>query len=152
MDLNLFKTDEKKSDEGVWCPVDAVTEIKIARYGNRVFQRALKNAMKPYKQLIDRGAIDDDTADRVLVTAIADGILLDWRGMTRNGKELPYSREEAVKILLDKSLRDFRALVVELSQDMQMFRDAEIEEAAGNLQSSSDGIANGESVSNSLEA
>lgn len=145
MDLELFRTDEKKSDEGVWCPVDAKTEVKIARYGNRTFQRALKREMKPYKRLIDRDALDDDTADKVLVAAIAEGILVDWRGMTKAGVELPYSRAAAEEILMDKTLRDFRGLVIELSQDMQMFRDEEIEDNEGKSQSSSDGNVSGES-------
>lgn len=139
MDLNVFKTDTVKTDEGVWCPIDSETDIKIARYGNKVFQRAFQREMKPYKQLIDRGALDDDTADKILVNAIAEGILLDWRGMKKNGEDLPYSRSAAIDILLDKSLRDFRALVVELAQDMQLFRETEIEDAEGKSQSSSAG-------------
>lgn len=151
MDLNLFKTDESKSNEGVWCPVDPTTQIKIARYGNRLFQRALQREMKPYKQMIDKGALDDDTADLLLVTAMAEGILVDWRGMTHGGEPLPYTRAAAIELLLDKKFRDFRELVVNLAQDMQLFREEEIEEDAGNSQSSSDGSVSGASEKTSLE-
>lgn len=152
MDLNTFKTDVKKSDEGVWCPVDTTTDIKIARYGNRTFQRALKRVMKPHKVMIDRGTLDDDMADKLLVEAMAEGILIDWRGMTENGAPLEYTKSEAIKVLLNKELRDFRELVVSLSQDMQLFRDEEIEEAEKKSQSSSDGSASGESAKTSSEA
>lgn len=152
MDLNTFKTNAEKSDEGVWCPVDASTDIKIARYGNRTFQRALKRVMKPHKVMIDRGTLDDDTADALLVEAMAEGILIDWRGMTQAGEPLEYTKSAAIKVLLDKNLRDFRELVVSLSQDMQLFRDEEIEEAEKKSQSLSDGNANGENEKTSLEA
>lgn len=145
MDLNTFKTNVVKSDEGVWCPVDATTDIKIARYGNRTFQRALKRVMKPHKVMIDRGTLDDDTADRLLVEALAEGILIDWKGMTQAGKPLEYTHAEAVKVLMNKELRDFRELVVSLSQDMQMFRDEDIDDAEKKSPTSSNGNANGES-------
>lgn len=152
MDLDIFETNEEKSNEGVWCPIDAVTDIKIARYGNRIFQRALKRVMKPHKVMIDRGTLDDDTADKLLVEALAEGILIDWRGMTRKGAPLEYSRSAAVDVLTDKRLRDFREMVVMLSQDMQLFRDEEIDEAEKKPVSSSDGNASGESAKTSLEA
>jgi hypothetical protein len=152
MDLNIFKTDEQKSDEGVWCPVDVKTDIKIGRYGNRTFQRALKREMQPYKRLIDRDALDDETADKVLVNAIAEGLLLDWRGMTRDGEPLPYSREAAIEILSNKQFRDFRQLVVELAQDMQLFREEEVEQNEGKSQSLSDGNLSGENEKTSSAA
>jgi hypothetical protein len=114
VDLNLFKTDVSKSSDGVWCPVDVNTGLKIARFGNRTFQRALKREMKPYQRLIDRDALDDETSDKILVTAIVEGILLDWRGMTRDGEPLPYTKSAAIAILLDKSLEDFRKVVLDL--------------------------------------
>lgn len=145
MDLNIFETNETKSDDGVWVPVDLKTSVKIARYGNRKFNRALQRGMKPYKQLIDKEALDDETSDKVFVTAIVEGILVDWRGMVYNGEPLPYSKEAAIKILMNKKLRDFREFVIVTSQDMQLYRDEEVAEAEGKSESSSDGSLSGES-------
>ena len=136
MDLSLFETDANKSKDGVWCPIDAVTNLRIARYGNAKFKRYLEREMKPYKRLIDKGALKEETADKILAGAIASTILVDWENMEYNGEPLAYSHEAAVKILLDPKLRDFRDVVVELSQDMQLFKEEEVEEDAGNSQSS----------------
>jgi hypothetical protein len=136
VDLNLFETDAAKSKDGVWCPIDNVTDIRIARYGNPKFRSYLEREMKPYKRLIDKGALKEETADKILAGAIASTILVDWRNMELNGAPLPYSQESALKILLDPKLRDFRDIVVELSQDMQLFKEQEVQEDAGNSQTS----------------
>lgn len=129
MDLTLFQTDADRSVDGVWCPVDDDTKIKVARLGNKRYQRVLQREMTPYKRLIDKGTVSDDVADKILVTAMAEAILLDWEGMTKHGEPFPYSKQNAVDLLLDPNLKDFRDFVTELSQDIELFRQEEIQEA-----------------------
>jgi len=149
MDLNVFETDANKSNDGVWCPVDTETEVKIARYGNKNFQRSLQREMAPYKRIINTGAMKDDVADKIMCTALAEGILVDWRGMKYGGEDLPYSIEAAVEILMNPKLRDFRQLVVELSQEMELFREEEVAESEGKSQAGSSGSQTGETENSS---
>jgi len=151
MELNKLKTSEQKSVNGVWVSIDDDTDLLIGRYGNRKFQKALNAAMAPYKQAINRGTLSDAKSDQIMVDALVEGILLGWKGITLNGEELPYSKEAATKLLLDKSMRDFRELVVELSQDAQAYRDEEVAENEGKSEPSSNGTPSGESEKTSSE-
>ena len=149
MDLNNFATNVELSEEGVWCPVDAVTEIRVARYGNRKFQRLLQKLSAPYKVQMERQMMKDDVAEAVFIEALATAILVDWRGMTENGEPLPYSKENAIAVLSNPKLKDFRDLVVSLSQDAEMFRDEEVSEAKEKSQSGTDGKSSGDSTKSS---
>lgn len=149
MDLNSFATNVELSEEGVWCPVDAVTEIRVARYGNRKFQRLLQKLSAPYKVQMERQMMKDEVAESVFIEALATAILVDWRGMTQNGEPLDYTVGNAIAVLSNPKLKDFRDLVVSLSQDAEMFRDEEVAEAKEKSGSGSGGNSNGESTKSS---
>lgn len=146
MDLSSLKTDTKLADEGAWVDLDPTTRIKVARYGNRNFRDRLRALMKPYNRMIENGTMDDTKADELLVQAISETVVLDWEGLEMNGEPVTYSAAKAKELLLDPALRDFRELVISLSNELEVFRGEEIEETVGKSQPTSDGVSSGEST------
>lgn len=139
MDIKKFATNLTLEDEGVWVQLDSETKLKIARSGNKRYRGALARLTAPHKVALRSGKVSDEVADAILVEALAEAVLLDWEGMFEGGKPLPYSKEEAKRLLADPSLKDFRDFVVEFANDMENYRVQELEESKANLKPSSAG-------------
>lgn len=130
MDLNEFSVNDKLSVEGKWVPIGKSAELRIARLNNEPYRDFIKKKLKPYKSAMRSGVVDDDLMTEVLVQAMARYILLDWKGLTEKGEALVYNIETAERVLREKE--PFRELVASLANDADLFREAEIEEAAKN--------------------
>lgn len=138
-----FGTDTQKEIEGVW--IDDFGEglkIKIARIGNPEYQKLFNRISKPHRKAIRRGTLKDETAEKLLIQAMAKGIVLDWKGLSEDGVEIPYSYENALRLLTD--YKDFREQVTEVATEIEAFRTEDEEEAEKNFEMSSNGT--GESV------
>jgi len=130
MDLSKsYAMDVKASEEGKWIDLDSTTSLLIRRYGCRSFQKYLSGLLAPHKKATQRGSLDDDLAEQILTQAIAKEILVDWKGLKIDDKEVKYSVEKAVEILSNPVFKEFRDDVVAWSQDFQIFREEEIEDA-----------------------
>jgi len=132
MDLRSYKTDLTVSEEGVWVDMGEGCQLLVARKGNQKFARKLKALIKPYQRQIDMNTMSDDLANKLLAEAMAYGILLDWKGLKLDGKEIKYSPEKAQELLNDPELIDFRNAVDQLSDDREQFRTESIEAAEKN--------------------
>jgi hypothetical protein len=127
MDLKKdFSTNKKLEEEGAWVDVGDGGKLKIARAGNKKAIAHLRLVSKPHMAQITYGKLADEVATELAVEVIAEAILLDWSGMTDGGKPLPYSKENAIKMLTDYP--DFRDLVSKISDERKTFQ-KEIEEA-----------------------
>ena len=132
MDLRSYKTDLTVSEEGVWVDMGEGCSLLIARKGNQKFAKRLKSLIKPYQRQIDMNTMADDLANKLLAEAMAYGILLDWKGLKLDGKEIKYSEKAAAELLNDPTLIDFRNAVDQLSEDREAFRQESIEAAEKN--------------------
>ena len=131
MDVNEFRTDQSLEEEGVWVSLDGNgTEIKVARMNNRAYKKYFQQITKPYKRLIRNGTLSEDLAEKLLVDAISHKILLDWKGFTKDGKKYPFSVDHAREFLAGSA--DFRDLVTDAANEMEHFRQRELQEATGN--------------------
>lgn len=122
MDLyQQFATDEQKEVEGAWVALSATTRIRVARMGNARYKAAIKRLSAPYRTmgLLD-DAIPDDVWEQITREAVAEAILVDWEGVTKDGAPLPYSKEEALAVL--KARKDFYGLVTTTAQHMDQYR------------------------------
>lgn len=142
MDLNAFEVDTDLSQEGVWCDI-ADARLKVARYGNKKFQDALKIAMTPYKRLVEQGRLNDDIAEKILIEAIANHVLLGWENLSVNGKHLDYTVDNAIWILSQPEYKDFRELVISMAQEADLFRKEEVKETVEKLLNGSNGMLSG---------
>lgn len=100
---SVFLTDKALEKEGIVLDYGDF-KIKVARAGgaNAAFQKALTAKVRPYKRQLDAGTIPDDVAEKLFLDVYAEAVVLGWEGVTdENGKPLPYSKENAVKLFSD---------------------------------------------------
>jgi hypothetical protein len=120
MDLKTFKTDLKLEIEGVWFPIDEKARLKVARYGNDRFKELMSKKARPYKQSIRNDTLPDRIYDKILIEAMAETILLDWENIEENDTPIPYSVENAKRLLTE--YKDFRDLVSNFSNEAASYR------------------------------
>lgn len=141
MDLSQFRTDETSEEAGVWVEMGEGAKVRIARMYNRKYKQEFQKLMRPYRTQARTNTLPDDVAEELLIKVMAATILLDWKNIFLDGKEIPYSPANAEKMLT--MFKDFRNIVSEYAQDMDLFRTAELEEAAKNSEVSSGGSSTG---------
>lgn len=119
-----FKIPEKPAtgiDEGVWAEYEG-SQFKIAYATNVSFMRAKQRLEHPHRRKIENGSIDPAEHRRILTKAMAEAILLDWKGIDG---DVPYSKKLAEQALMnDESFRDF---VMTFSMDLANFKEEERE-------------------------
>lgn len=136
-----FETDTVAEVEGVWVDLGDGGSVKVARLNNPNHKKALDHLRKPYKNMLRTGrGLPDDVAEKISSQAMAEAILLDWKGLKgRDGKEVAYSPEKALELLMDPALKDFRDNVAYLAMEQETFRKEALETAAKNSDTSSPG-------------
>lgn len=132
MDFTTLTTDPTAEVKGVWCKFEDA-EFLIASSNSTKYRRALGRRGKSEAGGLRRA--DPTALDRVTIEAMADGILLDWRGNVQwQGKELPYSRENSLLLL---GIPPFREWVATQASDLSNFQTESEEAAKGALKSGS---------------
>lgn len=132
-DIELLRTDTQKEEDGVWMEVPLFGEMlnmRIARLGNKAYERALEARQKPYVQQIRAGTLSTDIQNKILIDCVARHVLKDWRDLTKGGEPFPYSVENAVWLLTSNS--DLLNAVVKASADAEQYRAQMLEADAGN--------------------
>lgn len=125
-----FEVDSRKEIEGVWQELGNGAAILVARLGNPEFRKAYNRIPNATKKMIENETLENDVGMKIYAGVIADTVLLDWKNILLDGKQLKYTRENAIKVLLDYP--QFQNLVLELSQSLELFRTEELEEKAKN--------------------
>jgi hypothetical protein len=139
MDIRkTFETDESLEEHGTWVTFGGDSMFLIARFGNKRHRELMERLRAPHRALIASGRpLPNDIADKMLIEAAANTILLNWRGVTENGVPVPYSIDKAREYLTD--LKDFRNQVDFVSTQMETFRRQAMVTDAGNSSPSSTG-------------
>jgi len=127
----LFGTDSKKEQEGVVHEMGDGLKIKIARIGNPNYQKRFQVLSKPHRRALRRGTLSDEVAEKLLVKCLAETIVLDWEGLEEQGKPIPYSTENAIRILTDYP--ELRNYVNDIANELEGYQAEEDEEATENL-------------------
>ena len=96
MDINDLKYNPDLANNGVWVEHDETTSFLIAKLGNKGFQTAFKKRLQPYRRAYENGTLSAKKEVEIMVECMADHILLGWKGLLLNGKEIQYSREKCV--------------------------------------------------------
>jgi len=144
MDIHqVFGTDRSKETEGVWVSVGEGGEVKVARTNNPRYKEAFRRKLEKYRASVERGTIDEETAQKVLVEVLAETILLDWKGFKDNGEKVPYSREKAVELLTNYP--DFRDFITANAERMANYKQEQKVDEEKNSKGPSLGISGGES-------
>lgn len=130
MDLSQFDVSDELSVRGCWVSIGKDAKLRVARMNNESYREFIKKKTKPYRSAMRAGTLDEDLMTEIVVQAMARHILLDWDGLTEKGAKIPYTVEKAEEILRTKE--PFRDLVLSLSQDQELFQEAEVEDAEKN--------------------
>ena len=125
-----FATDEKSELEGIWEDVGEGAKVLVARVGNKEYTERFRRLGKGLQRQLDRGTLPEDKQSAILISILAETILLDWSGFSDEGKSLPYSKENA-KLML-KKYPDFRQFVWDIANDAENYRVKNREDDLGN--------------------
>lgn len=122
---DLFGTNKNlEAEKGVTLDY-SVFQITILRAGgaNKKYSKALNENMKPYRAAFERGDLDDETSEEILLKSFVQGVVLGWSGnIGRNGKKEEYSEEACIAVF--KELPDLFDDVKKQANDKSLFRAA----------------------------
>lgn len=132
-----FASDEAKEEEGVWEEFGEGAGLLIASSHNKKFQKLFRKVPAGIREQMNNGTLSDGIARGIMAGIFAKSILLDWKKISDEGKELSYSEETAKEYLIKyKRLANF---VWERAEDQTRFMNEEVEEEAKNSKGSSSG-------------
>lgn len=126
-----FATDTDAEVNGVERKLDDTTTLLIARQGNPKASRLWAEISEQRREALSSPDVETREAAEVerVVDVLSQAILVGWSGVQFQGKELPYSVENARTLL---RIGDFRTLVIGLSSDAEAYRVKQAGEAAKN--------------------
>lgn len=131
--LSKIKRDTSLSENGVWVNnvVDDIC-VKVAANNNKKYLNEIQRLMKPYQRSYkSMGDSFNDIFTDIQNKAIAKAILLDWKNVEDDdGKQLVYSETEAYNLLKDPENKEFRDLIISLSEENEVFRKEYVEDIA----------------------
>lgn len=107
--------------------------FRIARAGgaNVAYQRRVEAKVKPYRRQIQTETIDPKVAENLMMEVFCETILLGWENVQdANGVDLPFSKENAVKLFTD--LPDLYKDLQEQANKAALFKAELLEADAGN--------------------
>lgn len=133
----MFGTNKKKEEEGVWVRAGDGAEFKIARANNTVAMKMSTELMRPYRHLQRINKVPKDVQEEVGLEVLSQAILLDWKGVKEGDVEIPFSPEAAKRLF--KAYPDFADFVAGYAQEHTVFQDEEAKARQGNSKSVSAG-------------
>jgi hypothetical protein len=113
------------------CPHPEKGWIRVVAPGVR-YTRELNEARREFLPLIRDGKTDDDIDTLIRGTAIAKTVLAEWGNLKMGDKDLPYSVENALNLLTDRSWRNFLGLIEAIADSRAVLLDEEAKKAEGN--------------------
>jgi len=126
----MFVTDKKAEREGSWVQVDG-TEIwfLLARSTNDEYIDCLEKLRRPHLNEIRKGEYPRDKQREIIRKAVARCILLGWKNLVRDGKDIKYSYDEAYNLLEHEEFLDW---VLYESSEKSYYQKEYLEESAKN--------------------
>lgn len=132
MDLEMIKTDQDLENQGAWVKLDHLTEVKIRSTSSRLYQEQARKKYGPLASLVEIVGVENvsrDQQEQMVQDLMAEVLIVDWKGLTDKGVDVPYSLETAREIV---KIPRFRDLVWKHAQALQTFKAKSNEGAAKN--------------------
>ena len=115
-----YATDREKEIEGSWEDFGDECFFLIARVGNPRYVEAFRRISKPYTKALRRQNLKEEIAERLMNETYAEAIILDWKNLMEDGKMVPYSKENCIRILTE--YRDLKDQIVKIADSMETYR------------------------------
>ena len=135
-----FATNTDKEIEGIEVQMTeaenedgSIPTFVVSRMGksNKRYSKALEAATRPYRRQIELGTMNNDTAETLFLGVFVDTVLKGWENVKdANGNELPFNKQNAVKLLTD--LPDVYDRLQEEAKLSANFRDVALEDEVKN--------------------
>ena len=108
-DLDQQFFDPEMSEHGVWIDFYSGSRLKLTSVENKKYKATLARLGKRYRLQLDSSNEDSfELVNKITCEALANHVLLDWEGITINGKDTPYSPKVGQEALMkSQKLRDF---------------------------------------------
>lgn len=129
----LFATDDKIETEGFTHFITDEISFTLARAGgsNTRFIKVMEQKTRPYRRQIADETMDTSLANKLLIEAFAETVVLGWKGITTpDGKEVKFSPENAITLF--NQLPDLFNELRESAGNQSNYRAGEVREDAGN--------------------
>jgi len=124
-----FTTDLGKEEDGVPVELGDATLI-IARTSTDAYEKMVDSLFKKHKKVLDmKNKASKTLSDNLMAEVVGSTVLKGWSGVTENGVELPFSKENAIRL---SRIKDFRAFVMSKASDFELYKLAVEEEVTGN--------------------
>lgn len=134
--LEKHASDMVKETQGIWRELATApgVKMKIARFGNPDFEKALNEAQRPYKQTLRAGIeLPDEKWTEITCSALAKGVIKDWSGIKdEDDNEIPYNSNDAYDLLMDNQFRNIREEITTLSREQQAYLKNSVDYIVGN--------------------
>jgi len=133
--FDICETDSKAEEDGRWFNDifgdGSGINVKLRHIMCSESMNVRRRLDRANRRLMVKGEYPTAVAIKLLIEQVAEAVLIDWSGIVdRDGKEIPYSKEAAVRLLTD--LRVFRDGVVSMAQSIDSFRIEDREAAEKN--------------------
>lgn len=137
MKLTDLAVDTDRAEKGAW--VDDIPEmqglrLKVRGSSNADWRRLVAKLTEavPRKKRLG-GRVDPEEQDAIISKCLLNCCLLDWAGLEDDeGKEIPFGKEMAKKLLTDPEYRRFRDSVIWAASIVGENIEVTQEEIAGN--------------------
>lgn len=101
-------------------------EFLISHASNMRFQRAMNRLQKPFGRKVGTPAMDPKDTKTILIQAMAETIVLDWKGIKLNGEDAEYSTKLARMLLTNDPA--FQEFAMSVSTELDNFVTEEAQE------------------------
>jgi hypothetical protein len=135
--LSATKIDPAIIEEGRWVgdiPDMGNLELKVRGIGNSDFRRRQSQLVRALPRgAVVGGKIEPADQDKITGTLLLETCLIDWKNLTDDdGKDIPFSREQAADLLLKPEYARFRDAVAYAAGVVGDLTAAETADAAKN--------------------
>lgn len=128
MDLtkSYVETDPTLEKDGVEVELGEGAAIIVRPMRNEQFRKYLQELLKPYERKIQQKRMDVELQDKLTRKAVAKHVLIGWKGIEIDGKEVKYSTAKAEELM--ERFEDFQEDVLTAAMSRETFRAEIVEE------------------------
>lgn len=120
----MFKTEKSLEADGIWFDISETTGFKLKRFGghnNPRVKELMNRLYKPYARMIENNTLAPEKETEITARIFIMTSMTDWKGVEIDGKEVPFSVEEAVKLMI--ALPELYEALYKHASDFQNFKE-----------------------------
>lgn len=133
--LDSYITDSDiEGDVGVWLKFPGDRRVRVLRAGgsNKRFSRSFSRVVKPYRRQLDRGTLDPEKSEELMLEVYLDAVIMDWEGFKdKKGRDIPFSRGSAREFFI--AVPEMFSEIQSIASEAATFQEREAEEVANDL-------------------